>query len=166
MTQPPSEPPPIIPGQPHIEVLPAAPPPPKKRATARVVAALVVAVTFLVAGSFYIVDRVRGSGADVPLIASKTELRKAHETCRQAGVISDNDHTLYLDMVGDDVGSGDFTLTDVRCVLGALGTPQSVIHEMDSTRALDGRQSDTWGDFKVSWTYHPDEGLDILITES
>jgi hypothetical protein len=36
---------------------------------------------------------------------------------------------------------------------------------MEQTRALDGRQSETWEDFSASWTYHPDNGLDVLIRE-
>ena len=34
-----------------------------------------------------------------------------------------------------------------------------------STRALDGRQSATWAQFEASWTYHPDDGLDVLVRQ-
>jgi hypothetical protein len=36
---------------------------------------------------------------------------------------------------------------------------------MDQTRALDGRQTDAWAAFEASRTYHPDDGLDVLIRE-
>jgi hypothetical protein len=35
---------------------------------------------------------------------------------------------------------------------------------MESTRALDGMQSATWSSYEVTWTYHPDDGLDLIIT--
>ena len=33
---------------------------------------------------------------------------------------------------------------------------------MAGTRALDGMQSQNCGDFTVSWTYHPDNGLRVI----
>lgn len=44
----------------------------------------------------------------------------------------------------------------------ALGLPDSVTIKMSQTRALDGRQTETYEDITVSWTYHPDHGLDVL----
>jgi hypothetical protein len=37
------------------------------------------------------------------------------------------------------------------------------VTEIDNTRALDGMQRDSWRKFKASWTYHPDDGLNIVI---
>jgi hypothetical protein len=37
---------------------------------------------------------------------------------------------------------------------------------MDNTRALDGMQTASWGNYEASWTYHPDEGLDVVVTEA
>ena len=39
----------------------------------------------------------------------------------------------------------------------------AVSTEFDNTRALDGMQRDGWRKFKASWTYHPDDGLSIVI---
>ncbi len=44
----------------------------------------------------------------------------------------------------------------------ALGLPDSVITQMGQTRSIDGRQSYSNSDVEVSWTYHPDNGLEIL----
>lgn len=38
--------------------------------------------------------------------------------------------------------------------------------QMDSTRALDGMQTAEWDTFEAKWTYHPDDGLDVIITEA
>ena len=43
-----------------------------------------------------------------------------------------------------------------------LGLPASVTSKMSTTRALDGRQTETHNGVKVSWTYHPDQGLQVL----
>ena len=53
-------------------------------------------------------------------------------------------------------------LKAVRRINNALGMPDSVIEKMLSTRALDGRQSQTYSGVTVSWTYHPDAGLEIV----
>jgi hypothetical protein len=37
---------------------------------------------------------------------------------------------------------------------------------MEGTRALDGRQTQTADGYSYTWSYHPDNGLDIIITES
>jgi hypothetical protein len=34
---------------------------------------------------------------------------------------------------------------------------------MEKTRALDGRQTASWSFIEASWTYHPDNGLDVII---
>lgn len=43
-----------------------------------------------------------------------------------------------------------------------LGLPESVNDKMESTRALDGMQTQDCGDYTVSWNYHPDNGLKVI----
>lgn len=43
-----------------------------------------------------------------------------------------------------------------------LDLPDSLLEKMRSTRALDGRQSRKSNGIEISWTYHPDQGLEIL----
>lgn len=50
----------------------------------------------------------------------------------------------------------------IRNVNDYLGFPDSVIKQMNQTRAIDGRQSYTHGSYTVSWTYHPDSGLEVM----
>jgi hypothetical protein len=95
----------------------------------------------------------------------KTPLRQAFTECH-TGDLGDQDHTLVIDMSGEDPGSGAASLDGFTCVLTHLDTPQSVISKMNSTRALDGMQSATWANFEASWTYHPDDGLDLIITQN
>lgn len=43
-----------------------------------------------------------------------------------------------------------------------LGIPASVYEKMGKTRALDGRQEEEHNGVKVSWAYHPDNGLEVM----
>ena len=43
----------------------------------------------------------------------------------------------------------------------ALGLPESVDEKMGHTSSMDGRQTDTYNGVKVSWKYHPDQGLEV-----
>jgi hypothetical protein len=54
----------------------------------------------------------------------------------------------------------------IACVLTALAVPDSVVSEMDGTRAIDGTRKASWDKFSATWTYHPDHGLRIVLTES
>jgi hypothetical protein len=130
---------------------------------------MLIALAFLVllisggaigAGAYFTKNNPRDLMAPKP-----TELRTAYLSCGSTGEISDGDRTLYLDMAGSQDGSGNLSVTQVQCILRALKTPDYVMREMASTRALDGRQSDTWADFSASWSYHPDSGLDVLIRQ-
>lgn len=59
--------------------------------------------------------------------------------------------------------AGAKTVKDVACVLAGLKAPQHIYNLIDATRALDGMQSESWGDYVARWTYHPDNGLTIVI---
>lgn len=43
-----------------------------------------------------------------------------------------------------------------------LGFSDSVYQKMMQTRSLDGRVSEENDKFKVSWTYHPDNGMEVM----
>lgn len=79
-------------------------------------------------------------------------------------MLSDNDTTLMVDVAGLEPGSGDASVEDVACVLVELRAPRSVLQQMDMIRAIDGMQTANWGDLTAQWTYHPDAGLNLLIT--
>jgi len=48
-------------------------------------------------------------------------------------------------------------------ILDGLGFESNVIRRMGETRALDGRQTAENDNFRVSWTFHPDDGLQVLF---
>jgi hypothetical protein len=78
--------------------------------------------------------------------------------------VADKGKTLILNSVGGtaNLGSDVSTLT---CVLANVEAPRAVVSQITSTRAVDGRQSASWGDYEASWTYSPASGLDLIIQE-
>jgi len=54
--------------------------------------------------------------------------------------------------------------SDIECFGDGIGMPQHVRSEMYQTRALDGRQEAEWDVFAASWSYHPDDGLDVVFS--
>lgn len=117
-------------------------------------------------GAAFILLRPGGAPAAQPAPSpTVSPLRDAWDDCGSAGALRDDDTTLVLDMEGDDLGSGDLSFSDIACVLDQLGAPSYVTEAMERTRALDGVQRETWDQYEASWTYHPDQGLDIIIRQ-
>jgi hypothetical protein len=151
---------------------PVYPPAPRKRRVwpwfAAAGAALFIAGAFFFA--FWVTDghgspgSPTGTDAAADPVMGSTQLRLAYNACG-AGDLADNDHTMIIDSQGEDYDSGDASFDDLTCVLRELDVPASVIAQMEQTRALDGMQSADWNGFTASWTYHPDNGLDLIITE-
>jgi len=56
-------------------------------------------------------------------------------------------------------------LESIRKIHASLGLPESILDKMTSTRALDGRQTQRHNGIAISWTYHPDAGLEIIYEE-
>ncbi|MCW2533307.1 MAG: hypothetical protein JWP62_2877 [Blastococcus sp.] len=101
-------------------------------------------------------------GATVELRVTSV-LEMAADRCQVDGVVGDDGSSVELDMKGDDYNSGTLTFTSVACVLDELGIPDSVMSKMDSTRSIDGRQTEDWDGIEANWTYHPDDGLDVIL---
>ncbi|MFM2032994.1 MAG: hypothetical protein RLZZ297_1759 [Chloroflexota bacterium] len=97
----------------------------------------------------------------------KTRLQQAVESCadKYSGYIDvlDNGKTLSIDGDGkEDEGS---PIEETACVFFAIPVPSYIISRIDNTRAMDGMQRETFDGFDISWSYHPDDGLDAVIHE-
>lgn len=76
---------------------------------------------------------------------------------------------------GFETGSGDTAETvsitsygildsgDLRSMLDELGFPAATISRMQATRALDGTLEAEGDGTNVTWTYHPDHGLQMVF---
>ena len=132
--------------------------------TVFIVAAVVGALVLVGIAAFVL--RPRGdSGA--PLLGKDARIQDAYSSCnlgsKTGANLGDGGATLTLDGKGEEDSTG-LALTDLVCPLVALKTPDSVISNMDSTRALDGTQTATWDGIKATWRYHPDSGMEVVLT--
>lgn len=111
--------------------------------------------------------RAEEAAAEEARAARAAVLPDAVEDCGVTGtegiVVADEGRSLTFDMKGNDDYSGE-RITDLTCVFAALDMPSAVVSHMDQTTSMDGRQSESWGDLTVSWSYHPDRGLDGVLT--
>jgi hypothetical protein len=63
----------------------------------------------------------------------------------------------------DDKGKEDFSggdFSDLQCLLEKLSAPSTVLARMYQTNFSMGVQDAEWDGISISWTYHPDRGLD------
>lgn len=61
--------------------------------------------------------------------------------------------------------SNSAALSQIKTVLKDLGFSAAVYEDMKGTTALMGRQSVSNKKYTVSWTYHPDKGLEVLFSK-
>lgn len=99
--------------------------------------------------------------------ALRGPLDVAFEECAfddaEGATLADEGKTLILDTKGEDDFFG-LDYIEAICVYDALEVPSRVINQIGATRALDGRVTDSWDVFTATWSYHPNSGLDLMIT--
>jgi hypothetical protein len=115
------------------------------------------------AGVAFVLTSSGGTGA---LPIGPTPLEKARDKCAKSGSgvkVEDNGRTLTIDTQGEDDFSG-ATYAEYSCVIDALDVPGSVRAKIGATRALDGMVTAEWNGFSASWNYHPDAGINMVIS--
>lgn len=93
-----------------------------------------------------------------------TKLKSAYDACDVSSVLinlADGNKSILINGVSKPE---DFT--DVACLTVELDTPEYIVAQIEGTTAMMGRQSeeDTDG-ITYDWSYHPDNGLDMVIHE-
>jgi hypothetical protein len=139
------------------------PAPVRRRLSLRLVSAIAAAVVtfFLGLAVGLAMGGSDGDGASEPEIFAD-----AKEACASGSSdirVGDDGDTLSIDRAdaGESPGA---TLRQLDCLLVELDIPDAVVDRIQNTRALDGYQEATYDDFTASWTYHPDDGLNLTIT--
>jgi hypothetical protein len=97
--------------------------------------------------------------------ASQFDLfQKAYSSCGSpSGVsVSDEGKTISVDTMGEEEYSG-ASYGDLVCIISAVGTPTYINDGIMSVRAMDGRQTQEFDEIIVSYSYHPDHGMDIVF---
>lgn len=51
----------------------------------------------------------------------------------------------------------------VMCVAGETDAPDTLTSKIEQTRPVDGKQSETWGDVEMSWSYDAKTGLSAIF---
>lgn len=121
-------------------------------------------------------DRAAAAAAESATAASESAaaaraavLTDAVASCgltRAGGIeLGDGGASLTFDMKGDEDASGT-TINAITCLFSTLDMPSAVLSHIEQTTAMDGRQTETWDNITVSWSYHPDRGLDGVLTVS
>lgn len=97
-----------------------------------------------------------------PGMTAHTRMEYAAGACKlQTGTTANfGDEGLTLTL------SGNMLFSMQECILNELDVPDSVLAQIGATRALDGMQRAEWGTVKATWTYHPDDGLDLILTST
>ena len=81
--------------------------------------------------------------------------------------VADDNSYLMIDTNPYDYKSGDSRLTDtgldhIETLNKTLNLPDWLYEEMLNTRALDGRQKESFDNVTVTWSYHPDQGMEVI----
>jgi hypothetical protein len=143
----------------------AQPRPDGPRILVQVAAALLLAAGGFTAGWFaYSAGDGTSSSPTPRAVLAESPLQDAYRSCPAQGgaTVADGGRTLTINGRGSEDPSG-LDAEAIVCLLDKLSVPTAVIEQMDHTRALDGRQEADWGKFHASWTYHPDDGLDLIV---
>ena len=103
------------------------------------------------------------------LVTSMKSDNRFHDAMSNCDVIDASGFTLAEDnqsLVFDGSGKTDYIggdFSDLVCVLNELKAPSTVESRMLSTNSLMGVQNAEWDGITVSWSYHPDNGLDANL---
>lgn len=133
-----------------------ATPPPATRLRWPWIAAAVVLVAVLGFGAYL------AFGHD-----SGPSLTVAEQKCndgRTDARVDDGGKTLIISTSSDPIRTIVDTQT-VGCVFDYLKMPAAVRSHIEGTRALDGRQTDSWDGFTAAWTFYSQDGLNITIEQ-
>lgn len=72
----------------------------------------------------------------------------------------------YLKVDTNPLDLDDFSASEgwnmIQSINEELDLPESLEQKMGQTRSIDGRMSQEFDDVIVSWTYHPNSGLEVL----
>jgi hypothetical protein len=104
------------------------------------------------------------SSAAASSAAKESRLEEAYHGCHGADPGSNLELTDGGQTIVVDTGSKYGDTTGMNCVLITLETPQSIEAQIRSTTAMMGLQDAEHDGLQYSWSYHPDNGVNMVIT--
>lgn len=91
----------------------------------------------------------------------KKKLADAFADCKSSDTtISSDGQSISVDSKNEYDYDG---IVDMITIMVKFKLPDSLLNEMTSTSALMGMQTRTYENMEVSWSYHPDNGLDAIF---
>lgn len=136
--------------------------PPKPKKNLWVIIGVSVAA-FLVLFAIFAIVSINVVAANQKAAVIKSAVESCDLTHKAGFDLGDKDRTLTIDTKGKEDLTG-ASLADAGCVLKALNVSDKAMSHMTSTRALDGRQTDTWEGIDAAWSYHPDSGMSMTLS--
>lgn len=76
--------------------------------------------------------------------------------------IGDEGASMTLDGASEGTADG-LDSERLTCVLAVVETPDAVLQRMSRTSSLDGFQEADWDGMRATWSFHPDDGLDVIL---
>ena len=106
--------------------------------------------------------------AGVVIAKQPSKVEKAYDECKYilaetslgSFQLADGGHSILV--------SATTTVKDldgVDCLTDVLDTPRSTIANIGSTTSMMGRQTEVHDGLTYAWSYHPDNGLNMTITD-
>lgn len=151
---------------------PAAPPSPPKKSRRGLIAAGILAGVVVVAGVTVLVlgwitsedsDSTNSGFGEI----GPNRIEVAIDRCGLAGepgaAVGDEGQSLTLDTSGEE-DLGGISYTNLECMISALDIPDAIESRILATRALDGVQDATYDEVSLSWSYHPDSGMTLIVS--
>ncbi len=137
-----------------------------------VIGAIEIVVTIIVIILFCIFVVAAGSSSKIiydDVLSDRNYMQEVYDnidcTTYYCTVASDGSY-LEIDTNPSDIE--DFSSTDawemVKDANDEFGFSEALNNKMNQTRALDGTQSDENSKVEVTWTYHPDDGLEVTYS--
>jgi hypothetical protein len=152
--------------------LPPAPPHERRPTRWYLIGGGIILLGAILAGAFFLL------GGGTP------RLQAAAEGCKVTGPhfqVADDGNTLIIDgpaSTASAIEAGDLPsdadvqdeaafYDDFLCVIRAeqVKMPAYVVTQVENTTSLAGRQDASWNGLSASWSYHPDNGVDMEIHE-
>lgn len=132
----------------------------KKKITAAIIAGVsVLSVCLIAVIIIVIVSVASGGGRDFNKMYGNIALNDWCEIAEDGSwmVIDTNP----LDIEDDDDLAAFYAIEEIN---NELGFSSSLWRRMQNTSALNGQQSDTTDQYEVTWSYHPDHGLEVMYS--
>ncbi len=113
-------------------------------------------IVLLGVGGFFIFSSMKAD-------ARFTEALNICEAVDASGItLAEDGQSLNFNGKGDkDLFGGKFS--DLTCIIEDLSAPSTVMDRMLRTTSLMGVQDAKWDGISISWTYHPNNGLDANL---